>query len=137
MQLRNFFYTRTSANYHLDESKILVTNVTEFWSQPTDTFTNEVTVAENRYKELNMKLDDLNDQTQTARRNVAEATQLYFENRDPDASNKAFDIKAMKAAARANVKFGNELLDDANGNVTQANDAFRRYLKLRKCNQKM
>ena len=33
----------------------------------------------------------------------------------------------MKAAARANVKFGNELLDVANGNVTQANDAFRRY----------
>ena len=92
MQLRNFFYTRTSANYHLDESKILVTNVTEFWSQPTDTFTNEVTVAENRYKELNMKLNDLNDQTQTARKNVAEATQLYFENRDPDASFKAHVI---------------------------------------------
>merc|ERR1711879_248397 len=72
------------------------------------------------------KLNDLNDQTQTARKNVAEATQLYFENRDPDASFKAHDIKAMKAAARANVKFGNELLDVANGNVTQANDAFRR-----------
>ena len=33
----------------------------------------------------------------------------------------------MKAAAKANVKFGNELLDVANGNVTQSNDAFRRY----------
>ena len=37
----------------------------------------------------------------------------------------------MKAAARANVKFGNELLDVANGNVTQANDAFRRYYVVR------
>ena len=36
-----------------------------------------------------MKLEDLNGQTQTARGNVAEATQLYFENRDPDASFKA------------------------------------------------
>ena len=39
-----------------------------------------------------MKLNDLNDQTQTARKNVAEATQLYFENRDPDASFKAHVI---------------------------------------------
>lgn len=123
MKETDFKPDRANANADYRKSMDLVEEVKKF-AKPVEDFKEDVTLVENRQKELTMKLDDLHSRTDGAAQDLREAKILNFRNSNPAVINKLDDVKHKIEASEANVQLGNDLNREADEDAGVAINAF-------------
>lgn len=124
MKANDFSEDRAAARDKERVARELVKKVKKF-ADPVDNFKGNVLVEEDRIEKLQEKLDDLKSNSENSIDKLAVAKRLNFRNSDPEAGNKAAEIRQKLAASEGNIKLGKELNNLANGYLDSASQAFQ------------
>ena len=123
MKTNDFTADRANANANASASTALVQTVKQF-AQPVNSFKGNVTTEEERLKELEVKLDDLEFNSKESNAKLSVAKTLNFRNSVPQAQFSIRKIEQKTSAAKANNQLGNELDGEADDMLSEAQDAF-------------
>ena len=123
MKLNDFSADREAANKAKKIAQELVLKVKDF-AKPVEDFKGNVGIEEERVKELDMKLDDLQINTENAKEMLNLARSLNFKNGNERLQEKNNEIRAKSSASEGNIQLGKDLNNEANDNLNQAQDAF-------------
>ena len=119
MKSNDFSEDRSNANEKYRDAMELLQKVKDF-ADPVNTFKQNVSVEEERIKELEFKLDDLRSNSEDSTEKLRVAKTLNFRNSDPSVSYKTSKIKEMKAGSEGNIELGNDLNREANDYLDEA-----------------
>ncbi len=123
IKANDFSPYRANANEQYRKSMEMVQAVKQF-VQPVEDFKGTVGVEDERIKELQLKLDDLKNNSENSLDMLRVAKTLNFRNSDPAVSTKTGKIRSMSSAAEANIQLGIDLNNEATEYSDTANESF-------------
>ena len=126
MQVHDFSTTRQEAEEELQAARVVMDEVKE-WAAPVDKFKQEVNDTKVRLDELENKITDLKNQTETAKALSGEAGTINFKNegnKDLTKNRKIDEINSKKEVIKATQQFSSEFVDEADQALTAADTAY-------------
>jgi laminin alpha 3/5 len=125
MKENDFSQNRAMANEKYRIARDLIQDVKQF-AEPVETFKGNVSMEDDRMKEVAFKLVDLKLNSEKASKMLRVAKTLNFRNSDPAATYKAGKIREMISASEGNIQLGAQLNREADDFLDESTKSFSR-----------